>query len=218
MLLVRQLLYDEKTLGDFGIDNNELVFKLFFDILLKMDGTRVTDRNVVSKITSMFNDACFICNAVIQIKMPYFHYVYFRELASHSSTIGNKHTSDEARADIVLCMVYFLLEEHGEKTYDIERFKTTIDTNLTKHSKESKERFDLFYESYYNSDPTYLSNEFVVKLPITQERLKRVCWSDISNNYNKECLKDIICFWTDPHIRNLIIDDIEKEIKHNMED
>jgi len=31
-------------------------------------------------------------------------------------------------------------------------------------------------------------------------------------------LKDIVSFWKDPHDRNMIIDDIEKEIKQNMED
>lgn len=43
MQLVRQLIYKEKTLDDFDIDSNKSVFKLFFDLLLNMDGTRVTD-------------------------------------------------------------------------------------------------------------------------------------------------------------------------------
>ena len=41
MLLVRQLIYKEKTLDDFDIDGDESIFKLFFDLLLNMDGTRV---------------------------------------------------------------------------------------------------------------------------------------------------------------------------------
>ena len=77
MQLVRQLIYKEKTLDDFDIDSDESVFKLFFDLLLNMDGTRVTDYDADKKITDMFNDACFISNAVIQLKRPYMHYGYF---------------------------------------------------------------------------------------------------------------------------------------------
>ena len=76
----------------------------------------------------------------------------------------------------------------------------------------------MFYDSYFESEPTYLSGEFFVKLPITPERLKRVCWSDISNDYDIENLMDIVSFWNDPHERNLIIYDIESEIKRNAED
>ena len=43
MQLVRQLIYKEKTIDDFDIDSNKSIFKLFFDLLLNMDGTRVTD-------------------------------------------------------------------------------------------------------------------------------------------------------------------------------
>ena len=218
MLLVRQLLYKEKTLDDFDIDSDKSVFKLFFDLLLDMDGTRVTDGNVENNITNMFNDACFICNAVIQMKRPYLHYGYFRELASRFSPNDTYHSPNPARADVVMCMVYFLLEEHGDNAADLVRFKNTIDTNLRERSRESNERYEQFYDAYYKSIPTYLTDEFVVKLPITQEDLKHVCWSDISNNYDKQCLKDIVSFWRDPHERNMIIDDIEKEIKQNMED
>lgn len=218
MRLIRELIYDEKTLDDFDIDSEESVFKLFFDLLLKMDGTKITDGDTEKNITSMFNDACFICNAVIQMKRPYLHLRYFREIASHDYTAGGSPFINYVRADTVLCMVYYLLEEHGEKTTDIERFKSIISNHLNEMDGENRSRFETFSEAYNNSGPTYLSGEFVVKLPITQEKLKRICWSDITKNYDKELLKDIVSFWRDPHDRNLIIDDIEKEIKQNVED
>lgn len=216
MLLVRQLLYKEKTLDDFDIDSDKSVFKLFFDLLLNMDGTRVIDVDADKKITDMFNDACFISNAVIQLKRPYMHYGYFYNLAS--STPNDKfYTPVPARGDVVMCLVYFLLEEHGDNCADLERLKNTIENDVRKRSEENNNCFEYFSDAYENSEPTYLSGEFVVKLPITDDDLRQVCWSDISNNYDKQCLKDIVSFWRDPHDRNLIIDDIEKEIKQNME-
>ena len=214
MLLVRQLIYKEKTLDDFDIDSNKSVFKLFFDLLLNMDGTRVTDVDADKKITDMFNDACFISNAVIQLKRPYMHYGYFYNLAS--STPNDKfYTPVPARGDVVMCLVYFLLEEHGDNCADLKRLKNTIETDIKKRCVENNNCFEYFSDAYETSEPTYLSGDFVVKLPITPEDLQRVCWSDISNNYDKQCLKDIVCFWRDPHDRNLIIDDIEKEIRES---
>ena len=51
MLLVRQLLYEEKTLDDFDIDNEDSLFFRFYNLLLKMDGTRETDFDVENNIT-----------------------------------------------------------------------------------------------------------------------------------------------------------------------
>ena len=215
-MLVRQLIYKEKTLDDFDIDSKKSVFKLFFDLLLNMNGTRVTDVDADKKITSMFNDACFICNAVIQLKRPYMHYGYLYKLAS-STTNDRLCTTVPARGDIVMCLVYFLLEEHGDNCADLERLKNTIETEIKKRCVENNNCFEYFSDAYENSEPTYLSGDFVIKLPITPEDLKRVCWSDISNNYDKQCLKDIVSFWRDPHDRNMIIDDIENEINQNME-
>jgi len=217
MQFVRQLIYKEKTLDEFDIDSDKSVFKLFFDLLLNMDGTRVTDVDADKKITDIFNDACFISNAVIQLKRPYMHYGYLYKLASSTSN-GKSYTQVPARGDIVMCLVYFLLEEHGDNTSDLERLKNTIETDVRKRSVENNNCFEYFSDAYENSESTYLTDEFVVKLPITPEDLKRVCWSDISHRYDKQSLKDIVSFWKDPHDRNLIIDDIEKEIKQNTVD
>ena len=217
MQFVRQLIYKEKTLDEFDIDSDKSVFKLFFDLLLNMDGTRVTDVDADKKITDIFNDACFISNAVIQLKRPYMHYGYLYKLASSTSN-GKSYTQVPARGDIVMCLVYFLLEEHGDNTSDLERLKNTIETDVRKRSVENNNCFEYFSDAYENSESTYLTDEFVVKLPITPEDLKRVCWSDISHRYDKKSLKDIVSFWKDPHDRNLIIDDIEKEIKQNTVD
>ena len=215
MQLVRQLIYKEKTLDDFDVDNDKSVFKLFFDLLLNMDGTRVTDLDADKKITDMFNDACFISNAAIQLKRPYMHYAYLYNLASSSNE--KPYTPVPARGDIVMCMVYFLLNEHGDNTADLERLKATIEADVKERCEINNNCFEYFCDAYENSKPTYLTDEFVVKLPITLDDLKRVCWSDISHKYDKQTLEDIVSFWSDPHVRNLIIDDIEKEIEQNTE-
>ena len=170
MQLVRQLIHKEKTLDDFDIDSDKSVFKLFFDLLLNMDGTRVTDLDAEEKITDMFNDACFISNAVIQMKRPYMHYGYLYKLAS-STPIDKLYTPVPARGDVVMSLVYFLLEEHGDNCADLERLKNTIETDIWKRCVENTNCFQYFCDAYENSGPHYLTNKFVVKLPITPKDL-----------------------------------------------
>lgn len=65
MLQIRPLLYEEKSLDDFNVDSENSIFKFFFNLLLTMEGTKVTDMNVERNITGMFNDACFICTVAL---------------------------------------------------------------------------------------------------------------------------------------------------------
>lgn len=217
MKIVRPLIYKEKMLDDFDIDNDKSVFKIFFDVLLTMDGTRVTDVNVEDNITGMFNDACYICNVVIQIKRPYLHYGMFKEIASRD-TNGGYYYPTSTRVNVVMSMVYFLLEEHGDNSADLTRFKRILSKDLKENSIESRECFERLETAYEGSGPTYLSGDFVVKQPIKSEDLRKINWAVISENYNKQSLKEIVCFWNDPEDRNLIIDDIEKELNGNVEE
>lgn len=57
MLQIRPLLYEEKSLDDFDIDSENSIFKFFFDLLLTMEGTKVTDMNVEKNITGMFHES-----------------------------------------------------------------------------------------------------------------------------------------------------------------
>ena len=146
------------------------------------------------------------------------HYGYLYKLASYPPPNDRRYTPVPSRGDIVMCLVYFLLEEHGDNCADLERLKNTIENDVRTRSVENNNCFEYFSDAYENSEPTYLLGEFVVKLPITDDDLKQVCWSDISNNYDKQCLKDIVSFWRDPLDCNLIIDDIKKEIEQNTEE
>ena len=76
LLETRDLFYKEKSLDDFDIDSDDSIFKSFYEILLRLDGTRIEDPDVEEIITDMFNDACYICTIVLLIRRPALKILY----------------------------------------------------------------------------------------------------------------------------------------------
>lgn len=219
MLVVRGLLYKEKTLDDFDIDGDDSIFKKFFELLLTMDGTRVTDLNVEDNITSMFNDACYICTVAMIIKRPALQLGYFRELCNQKTFKGTYYSTNEARADVVLCMVYFLLKHCSEGNDKTKNLMSVIDTNLRERSRESYDRYERFF-NVCNSFDGMLSPGYFNKITITPEVLENMNtnWKTITGNFDKKQLSELVSYWKDPHQRNLIIDAIEEELNSTLFD
>lgn len=213
MLLVRQLLYKEKSLDDFEIESEHSIFKLFFEQLLTMDGTKVTDLNVEKNITSMFNDACYICTVALIIKRPALQLGYFRELCNQKTFKGTYYSTNEARADVVLCMVYFLLKHCCEGDDNTKNLMAVIDTNLRERSRESYYRYERFFDAC-NSFQGMLFPGYFNKVTITPEVLSSMDteWKTITRNYDKKQLTELVSYWKEPRQRNLIIDAIEAEV------
>lgn len=217
MLLVRQLLYKEKSLDDFDIESEHSIFKLFFDILLTMDGTKVTDLNVEKNITSMFNDACYICTVALIIKRPALQLGYFRELCNQKMVKGVNDSYNKARADVVLCMVYYLLKHCCEGNDKTKKLMAVIDSDLRDRSNESYKRFELFFNAC-NSFQGMLFPGFFDIITITPRILSdmKIDWKMITGNYDKNRLTKLVRYWKDPRQRNLIIDSIEEEVKNTF--
>ena len=217
MLLIRQLLYKEKKLDDFDIDSNTSIFKIFFDLLLTMDGTKVTDMNVENNITSMFNDACYICTVSLLIKRPALQLGYFRELCNQKTFKGTYYSTNEARADVVLCMVFFLLKFCCECNDNTKQLMAVIDTNLRERTRNSNDRYERFFDACHTFQGMLLPGYFN-RAVITSDLLKNldISWKSVTSNYDKQKLTDLVSFWTEPRERNLIIDAIETEVNSNI--
>lgn len=219
MLLIRQLLYREKNLDYFDIDSDGSIFKIFFNLLLTMDGTKVTDMNVESNITAMFNDACYICTVSLLIKRPALQLGYFRELCNQKTFKGTYYSTNEARADVVLCMVYFLLKFCGEGNENTRQLMAVIDTNLRERTPNSNDRYERFFDACHSFQGMLYPNYFK-PVEITSNYLNTlsISWKTITNNYDKKTLANLVSHWTDPHERNLIIDAIEAEVNSDFSD
>lgn len=219
MILERRLLYEEKKLDDFDIDSDSSIFKRFFELLLTIDGTKVTDRDVEKNITSMFNDACYICTLALLIKRPALKLGYFRELCNQKTYQGTYYSTNEPRADVVLCMVYFLLKQCCEANDNTKNLMAVIDTNLRERSLESHDRYKRFFDSC-DSFQGMLFPGYFDRVTITSKVLKNMDtdWKTLTSNYQKESLTELVSFWNEPHERNLIIDAIESEVKNTIFD
>ena len=216
--LVRQLLYKDKTLDEFDIESEYSLFKCFYEVLLNLDGTRVTDLYVEKNITDMFNDACYICTVAMIIKRPYLKLGYFREIC-YQKKKSTYHSSDEMRADIVLSMVYFLLEKYIEGSDNTKKLMSVINSDLRKRSNDSCETYEKFFyacEPFVGMIPPGYFN----KKTITSEELNNmnIDWKIITDNFDKNKLTELVSFWSEPHQRNLIIDNIESNVNSYLFD
>ncbi len=218
MILVRELIYKEKTLDEFEIDDENSLFYFFFEYLIGMREIKSHTTDDVEKlITNIFNDASFICTVVYQLKRPSLHYGYIRSMITRKS--GDKFYSvyEDLHTVFVLSIAYILLEVFFSGKVEISRFKKLLSDEIDQNSL-GKINFSSFVEAYTtdfngNNGSSLFRSGFFVCPPLTPDRLKMICWAEISNNYDKKCLKDIVGFWTNPRDRNIIIDDIKAEIK-----
>ncbi len=212
MNLVRPLLYKEKSFDDFEDTTENPYFSYFYKILLTIDGTKVTDLDVEKNITELFNDSCYICTLALILKHPELNLGYFRKISE-----GPCYTSDELRADVVLCMVYFLLKKHSITNDRIQILLSSINTDLRERSKESNEIFECFFYSCDSVDTLIIPWYFETR-DITQEVLNdlNINWRNVTNGYNKKELTELVCLWKYPSERNLIIDNISEQVKNEF--
>ena len=218
MLLIRELLYQEKTLDDFDIDSDGSIFKLFFDILLKIPGTRVTDLDAENKITELLNDACYICTLSLIYKRPLLKIGLFRDLCNQKQSDGLHNSSNVVRADVVLCMVYYLLKNCRESNDMTNLMLSTLDKELREGSFESNEIYKVFFEKLdtYNQ---LLPEGYFKQRTITPYLLEDLGlnWFMLTDDYDRKKLTDLVTFWKDAPQRNAIIDDIINDVKIRRE-
>lgn len=209
---LRRLLYNEKSLDDFDIDSEGSIFNLFFEVLLTMDGTKVTDLNIEKKITDMFNDACYICTIAFIIKRPALKLGHFRELCSQT----DKQVSNEARADEVMCMVYFLLKYFYERNNTTDSLVSVIDKDLRNRSRESYETYESFFNACSSCEsriPSGYFNQIILNPDQFYEDDGEVDWKDLTDTYNRTIIKDLVNCWKDAIQRDIVIDDMVNEVE-----
>ena len=209
---LRRLLYKEKTLDDFDIDSEGSIFNLFFEVLLTMDGTKVTDLNIEKKITDMFNDACYICTIALIIKRPALKLGHFRVLCNQA----DNEVPNDARADEVMCMVYYLLKYSYERNDSIDILMSVIDKDLRNRSKESYETYESFFNACNSCEshiPSGYFNQIILDPDQFYEDEGEVDWKDITNTYNRAIIKDLVNCWKDATQRDIVIDDMAFEVE-----
>ena len=217
MLLVRQLLYKEKILDDFDIDSDLSIFKKFFEVLITIDGTTENDNYVEKNITDMFNDACYICTVSLLVKRPALRLGYFRNICNKKDASNTYYSEYADRADIVFCLVYYLLKNSWELNEATKKLMEVIDNNLRNNSHESNELYERFFHA---CDPFqgFIPPGYFNPITIDSDMLKGldISWKEITGGFDKSKLEELVCFWKEPRQRNLIIDDIESEVNNTI--
>ena len=215
LLETRDLFYKEKSLDDFDIDSDDSIFKSFYEILLRLDGTRIEDPDVEEIITDMFNDACYICTIVLLIRRPALKIGNFRQYCITDETRHYSFATEDARADEVLCMVYYLLMDCRTNTSETNQFLSVLGKHLREHSKHSNETYERFFDKCIDYMYLFPTSDFKQRILAFDEfdwAGREPDWKSITNHYNKNDIKEIVECWKDPQQRDIVIDDIVFEV------
>ena len=218
LLEARDLFYKEKSLDDFDIDSEDSPFKSFYEILLTLDGTRIEDPDVEGIITDMFNDACYICTIALLVRRPALKIGVFRQYCVTDKTRHYSFATEDARADEVLCMVFYLLMNCKTNTSETDQFVFVLNKHLKEHSNHSYETYDSFFDKckdFFYIFPAGEFNQRVLAFDEFDWAGSEPDWKSITNHYNKKDIKEIIECWKDPQQRDIVIDDIVSEISSN---
>lgn len=215
LLEARDLFYKEKSLDDFDIDSEDSPFKSFYEILLTLDGTRIEDPDVEGIITDMFNDACYICTIALLVRRPALKIGVFRQYCVTDETRHYSFAKEDARADEVLCMVFYLLMDCKTKTSETEQFMSVLNKHLREHSNHSYETYERFFDRCKDFLYIFSTSEFNQRVLAFDEFDwvgREPDWKSITNHYNKKDIKEIVECWKDPQQRDIVIDDIVSEV------
>lgn len=215
LLEARYLFYREKSLDDYDIESEGSIFKSFFETLLRLDGTRIANPDVEVIITDMFNDACYICTIALHVRRPALKIGKFRQYCVADKSRQYSFATDDTRADEVLCMVYYLLKNCQTQNAEKPQFISVLDKHLREHSNHSLETYKCFSEKCNNHTYSVSMDEFnqhVLSIDEFEWTGQEPDWKDITNQYNKKDIKEVIEFWEDPQQRDIVIDDIVSEV------
>lgn len=215
LLEARDLFLKEKSLDDYDIESEDSIFKSFFETLLRTDGTRIANPNVEEIITDLFNDVCYICTIVLLVRRPALKIGNFRQYCVADESRHYSFAKDDARADEVMCMVYYLLKNCQTTNTEKARFISVLDKHLREHSNHSLETYECFSEKC-NDYPYQISasdfDQHTLSFDEFEWTGQEPDWKHITNQYNKNDLKEVIECWEDPQQRDTVIDDIVSEI------
>lgn len=219
MYLIRSLIYKDKKLDDFEIESDDSIFKIFYDVLLTLDGTKVTDLNVEKNITDMINDACYICTVALIVKRPALLLGHFRDLCNQKKKNRTYYSTNETRSDAIMSMVYFLLEHCSDNNDRTRNLMSVIDKDLKERSNESNEIYKSFFyacEIFHG----FLYPGYFKQITLTPWFLKEmdIDWKAITHEYDKESIINLVSYWKDPHQRNIVIDSIETTVNNSYFD
>lgn len=205
MQIPRHLIYEEKSLDFFKIDDENSIFSAFTCALLHINGRRTSNPGIETTITSMFNDACYICTLAMSVEYPYLYYGDYR---AYISDMNSSRKAYMARTDIVMLMVMCLFENTIGLPDNVRRLSTIIDKDVNiESSSVAKILYHYMKDKKWNIDGSFFSK----RIP-TKEFLDSQNWFLLTKQFNIDEIEKVVNYWTIPKEQIMVIDSIEKQV------
>lgn len=193
----RILIYEDKGhLSDYEVEDNRSVNHLLYNFLNQNFGS-------IKDMTSLFNDAYYLCTLILMTDSPHMHFDDFAEIAAGSGDDKDIHK------EAVLCMVYkYLTSIVSSQDAKLRQLKETMESEL--NTNALIELHDL--EHIQLPDSTFAPRK------ITKELLQNVNLKELTNNYSIEVVLQLTTLLARNTVDKMIIlDAIIKSAENKMD-
>lgn len=205
MILPRKLVYKEKaSRTDFEVNNKDCLNNIIYDKwLLTRNELDPEDTNFYTKITTILNDAYFVCTVVLMKPNSEISLSYFKKLISIPS--------------IVYPMVCLYLSKLKERTHNMDRTIILIMDNLFKKHVDWGQNYTELLNSVGEYKGTINASLFVQR-KLTQKLLYSINWFNVTNQYKISEIERIISIVAkDGEECKMMAEAIECEIRDHEE-
>lgn len=193
----RILIYEDKGhLLDYEVEDNRSVNHLLYNFLNQNFGS-------IKDMTSLFNDAYYLCTLILMTDSPHMHFDDFAEIAAGSGDDKDIHK------EAVLCMVYkYLTSIVSSQDAKLRQLKETMESEL--NTNALIELHDL--EHIQLPDSTFAPRK------ITKELLQNVNLRELTQDYSIEVVLQLTTLLARNTVDKMIIlDAIIKSAENELD-
>lgn len=216
MLLPRELIYRERRLEEFEIDNSKSIFYHLYEIISYVDGMAPHNAGAYETITKTLNTICYICtDAMLQPipKLAIDDYVnYIVKINPLPSIKGLTYVA------IVLNSVEKIFNIQTDLLEDkkYRDFYTTIVKRMAQ--ADISRNINISFHDYFEEldGEGVWDDRFITPRAINDEFLQAVNWQKLTNDYKLDCIRFIVRYISkDDSIKLKVIQSIRKEVIDN---
>ena len=211
--IFRHLIYEEKPLNAFSIEEEGTMDFALFEVLMTMG--QFKDEKSTKRL---YNDAYFVCTLLVNYyKFPYMHIDDCKALIKNAYqselNISNDNiTYSERYSYIVLIVSYCLLKhlENWENNVRLKRIIARLGGKIQEKPNLTNILFTKITSATSNNKSIY-SEKVFHRRKITKDILTGIDWNKQTKEYNIEKIEEVVGYAASNEEKMLIISSIEAE-------
>lgn len=211
--IFRYLLYEEKPLSAFSIEEEGTMDFAIFEVLMAM-GQFKDEKSIIR----VYNDVYFVCTLLVDYyQLPYMHIDDCKALIKNAYkselNVSDMNITVAERYSYVVLIVSYCLLKHIDNWQNDVKLKRTI-TRLGGKIQEKPNLTNILFPkitSAISNNKTVYSENVYHRRKITKDILTGIDWNQQTKEYNIEKIEEVVGYAATNEEKILIISSIEAE-------